>query len=103
MQGGGCETSRGEMTMEKVTRKKSTSVDTLPTELLDHMCLSAPQLRRLLGAKSNGGMLSAHGLDALVREGVIPRPFMLGKFRRWRWGAVKAAIAKLERQAEGPS
>jgi len=31
---------------------------------------------------------------------VIPRPFLLGKFRRWRWGTVKAAIAKLEHEAE---
>jgi hypothetical protein len=45
-------------------------------------------------------MLSEHGLQALVREGVIPKPFLLGKFRRWRFGAIKAAIAKLKRGAE---
>lgn len=69
-------------------------------EYLDHDCLSAPQLRRLLGGKGEGRMLSEHGLQALVRDGAIPRPFMLGKFRRWRWGAVKAALAKLERKEE---
>jgi len=74
--------------------------DTPRTEFLEHVCLSAPQLRRLLGGKSNGEMLSEHGLQALVRDGVIPRPFMLGKFRRWRWGAVRAALAKLESKAE---
>ena len=68
-------------------------------EFLDHDCLSAPQLRGVLGGKGRGRMLSEHGLQALVRDGVIPRPFMLGKFRRWRWGAVKAAIQKLESKA----
>lgn len=74
--------------------------DAARQEFLDHDCLSAPQLRRLLGAKGEGRMLSEHGLQALVRDGVLPRPFMLGKFRRWRFGAVKAALAKLEAKAE---
>ena len=69
-------------------------------EYLDHDCLSATELCIVLGHKSDGEKLSEEGLQSLMDLEVIPRPFMLGKFRRWRWGAIRRALEKLEKQAQ---
>jgi hypothetical protein len=59
--------------------------------------MSARMLRRVLGGKSSD-CLSERGLALLIKAGVIPPPIMFGRYRRWRWSAVDAAMRKLERK-----